>query len=308
MELYQIKYFLAVCQWQNFTRAASHCHVAQPSLTKAIHKLEQEFGGALFQRGRSQSILTELGRRVRPHFEAMWHAREAAQLDARSYLDAEKATVRLGVMSTISPTRMTDFFARLRTEAPTLELVINEVPGKDLIEAMQNDVYDAALLAWPSPPPSIHMLPLYSERFVVAFSPGHPFGEKNAVDVSMLEGIDYLSRVHCEFPEYYEALGFTRPIGTRVRYSSEREDWIQAMVAAGHGCSVMPEFLPVFEGITVRPLINPEVTRIVSLATVAGRRHSSALTAMVRCAERHPWPGADFRNKKANTEMLDAPA
>jgi len=294
MELHQIKYFLAVCQCQNFTRAAVLCNVAQPSLTKAIRKLEDEFGGAFFQRGHAKSTLTELGRRVAPHFETIWSAREAAELDARAFREAEIKTVRLGVMSTLSPIRMTGFFARLRAEVPTLELQISEVPGKALINDMENDMYDAALLAWPVPPASLHMLPLYAERFVIAFSAGHPFGEQNAVDVAMLEGIDYLARIHCEFPEYYEALGFTRPIGTRLRYSSEREDWVQAMIASGHGCSIMPEFLPVLEGISVRPLTNPDVGRVVSLATYAGRPHSPALAAMIRCVQRHPWPGGDL--------------
>jgi len=45
MEMHQVRYFLAVCEAQNFTRAAENCNVAQPSLTKAIKKLEEEFGG-----------------------------------------------------------------------------------------------------------------------------------------------------------------------------------------------------------------------------------------------------------------------
>ena len=66
---------------------------------------------------------------------------------------------------------------------------------------------------------------------------------------------------------------------------------IQAMVLAGLGCSIMPEFLPLLPGIATRALVEPEVARTISLATVAGRRHSPAVGALVRLAQRYPWPG-----------------
>ena len=59
MEMHQIRYFLAVCEELNFTRAAETCHVAQPSLTRAIKLLEEELGGPLFHRERARTHLTE---------------------------------------------------------------------------------------------------------------------------------------------------------------------------------------------------------------------------------------------------------
>ena len=66
MEMHQVRYFLAVTQQLNFTRAAESCNVAQPSLTRAIKQLESELGGELFRRERNLSHLTELGHRVLP--------------------------------------------------------------------------------------------------------------------------------------------------------------------------------------------------------------------------------------------------
>lgn len=155
---------------------------------------------------------------------------------------------------------------------------------------MEEGAFDAALMAMPGLPQSLHETPLYTERYVIAFPAGHPFAQRNAVPIGALEGADYLQRVHCEFTEHWEALGETQPLGVRVRYTTEREDWVQAMVAAGLGCSIMPEFLVALDGIGTRPLAEPEVTRTVSLVTVAGRRHGPALSAMVRLARHHPWP------------------
>lgn len=66
MEIRQIRYFLAVCEQLNFTQAARQCHVTQPSLTRAIQRLEKEFGGYLFWRERPKVELTDLGKLVRP--------------------------------------------------------------------------------------------------------------------------------------------------------------------------------------------------------------------------------------------------
>ena len=80
MEMHQVRYFLAVAEVLNFTRAAEECHVAQPSLTRAIKQLEEELGGDLFRRERPHAQLTELGQRMLPLLDnatkVLWaHAR-----------------------------------------------------------------------------------------------------------------------------------------------------------------------------------------------------------------------------------------
>ncbi|HWH92205.1 MAG TPA: LysR family transcriptional regulator [Candidatus Binatia bacterium] len=69
VKMHQVSYFLALCEEHNFTRAAKRCGVAQPSLTRAIQQLEQEFGNRLFERNNTTVRLTDLGALVRPDFE-----------------------------------------------------------------------------------------------------------------------------------------------------------------------------------------------------------------------------------------------
>jgi LysR family transcriptional regulator, hydrogen peroxide-inducible genes activator len=82
MQMHQIRYFLALCEECNFTRAAKRSGISQPSLTNAIGALERELGGTLFQR-RPFIALTALGRTVQPYLrriaETADHAREAAE-------------------------------------------------------------------------------------------------------------------------------------------------------------------------------------------------------------------------------------
>lgn len=291
MEMHQVRYFLAVCEAQNFTRAAEACNVAQPSLTKAIKKLEEEFGGPLFHRERNRTILTELGRRVKPHIDMMADASVAAKQDAAGFFNDETVKIRLGVMSTIAPTRMIGFLSRLRSEIHGLEMELREASGKALIKAMGEGELDVALMAMPGLPDSLNVMPLYPERYMIAFPTGHAFQRQNAVNIAELQGLEYLQRVHCEFVEHYQEMGEAKALGVNIRYSSEREDWVQAMIVAGLGCSIMPEHLPMLDGIGTRPLREPKVSRVVSLVTVAGRRHSPALAGMIRVAKRYPWPG-----------------
>jgi LysR family transcriptional regulator, hydrogen peroxide-inducible genes activator len=105
MEMHQIRYFLAVCETLNFTRAAEQCNVTQPALTRAVQKLEEQLGGLLFRRERHLSHLTDLGRLMRPQLEQVWKQTEAAKTTARSFLKLEDAPLSLGVMCTIGPMR-----------------------------------------------------------------------------------------------------------------------------------------------------------------------------------------------------------
>src|SRR3569833_1927750 len=69
MDIHHIRYFLAVCDTRNFTRAAAKCNVTQPALSRAIQQLEDEVGGLLFRRERNLTHITDLGNLLRPRFQ-----------------------------------------------------------------------------------------------------------------------------------------------------------------------------------------------------------------------------------------------
>jgi len=85
MELHQIRYFLALCEELNFTRAGERCNVAQSSLTRAIKALENELGGALFHRERANTHLSKLGQKVKPFLEQAYRHVEAAHRQADDF-------------------------------------------------------------------------------------------------------------------------------------------------------------------------------------------------------------------------------
>lgn len=289
MEMHQVRYFVALCETLNFTKAAEKCGVAQPSLTRAIQRLEEELGGPLFSRERGLTHLTDLGRLMRAHLEAIYAASEAARRDARGFGKLEHGTVRLGAMCTIGPTRLIDFLHRFHQDMPAVTVTIRDAPGRETVQRLLEGELDVALVALPDLPDRLDTLSLYRERYVVAFRPGHRFEAMNAVPLKDLDKEDYLSRINCEYPEHFNALGIPDPADVVVRYETEREDWIQAMILAGLGCAVMPEYLPMLPRIVTRPLIDPEIYRDIRLVTVAGRRFSPALLAFIAATRRHDW-------------------
>ena len=139
----------------------------------------------------------------------------------------------------------------------------------------------------------IRTTPLYREFFYVIFPPGHRFAKMNAVPLRELEGEDYVQRVHCEFPQNLQRLGEKRPFDfVNLTYIGEREEWIQSLVRSGMGCAIMPEHIYLMPGIEMRRLIEPEVHRQISVATIAGRPHSVPVSAALAATRRNRWPNA----------------
>lgn len=102
MEMHQVRYFLAVARVLNFTRAAEECHVAQPSLTRAIKQLEDELGGALFRRERNFTHLTEFGQRMRPLLQQCFDSATAAKSLATSLRSGVVAPLPIGISQALN--------------------------------------------------------------------------------------------------------------------------------------------------------------------------------------------------------------
>ncbi|MBM3524900.1 MAG: LysR family transcriptional regulator [Alphaproteobacteria bacterium] len=291
MEMHQIRYFLAVCETLNFTRAAELCNVTQPALTRAIQKLEEELGGLLLRRERHLSHLTDLGQLMRPHLENILHQTESARTTANSFLKLERAPLTLGVMGTIGPMRFVEFINDFHHRNEGVEVCMQQAPLARLRELLLEGVVDVAVLAQPEPwGERFDTAPLYSEHFTVGFASGHRYESMLAVPFRELEGESYLSRSNCEFREHIRTIREAAGVSMRYCFRSEDEDWIQVLAAAGLGICVLPQFKPTVPGLMTRPLTDPEVTRTVWMVTVAGRRFSPAVAAFVRAARSYPWP------------------
>jgi LysR family hydrogen peroxide-inducible transcriptional activator len=201
MEMHQIRYFLAVANELNFTRAAAKCNVSQPSLTRAIKLLEEELGGPLFHRERANTHVTELGRMIRPNLERTLGELAHAKRVAQEFGKLAKTVLRLGVMCTIAPNQMVDLFASIRAKHPGIELEVADASARELNDRLIGGGLEAAIYCLPEDEDDerLQLIPLFTEQMMIVVRPDHPFAALNGVPVRSLDGEAYLNRSNCEF-------------------------------------------------------------------------------------------------------------
>jgi DNA-binding transcriptional LysR family regulator len=165
MEMHQVRYFLALCEELNFTKAANRCNVTQPSLTRAIKLLEDEFGGELVHRERANTHLTELGRMMRPHLAKVYENAQLARSEAAKLKKATRVTLKLGVMCTIAPAPLLVLVENLSRRHPDLDLEVIDSTAGDLEERLRRDELEIAVYCRPDHPDDrLHYLKLFREQ------------------------------------------------------------------------------------------------------------------------------------------------
>jgi DNA-binding transcriptional LysR family regulator len=300
MEMHQVRYFLAAAKIRNFTKAATACGVSAPSLLRAVGLLEQEFGGALFTRERGNIQLTELGRLALPHLQQIYTEAEEAKRRAKSLLDNGRTTLKIGIMCTVAPSHFVKLIDTFRKRNPKVALQILDRNAEQLQADLIAGQLEVAIYGIPGQetPQKLHSMPLFRERMVIALAAQHPLCRDQTVKLTQLDGLPYLERTNCEFAQFGERVFTERGVTGPTVYSSERDDWVLAMVAAGMGYSFLPESTAKFDGVAVRPLVDPEFWRDINLVTVRGRPYSPAVGAFVREVMRMKWMGGPAISKR----------
>ncbi|WP_119392105.1 LysR family transcriptional regulator [Taklimakanibacter lacteus] len=295
MDLHHIRYFLAVSETLNFTRAAEACNVTQPALSRAVQQLEEEVGGQLFRRERNFTHLTDLGMLMRPRLQQILATVGEAKREARQFLTLENAQIKVGIMCSVGPTRFTGLLADFRMRYPGISLELIEGMPSALAARLEKGEIDIAVMAWAEGyPERLDLKPLYRERFLLACPTGHRFTRMNAVRMQEVHGENYLLRLNCEYADNIENLIRETGGAVHICYQSEREDWIQNMVAGGLGICFIPEFSVMLPGLELRPVIEPDVWREINLVTMSGRRMSPALASFIKAVRDYPWPASRF--------------
>ena len=145
LEMHQIRYFLAVSETLNLTKAAERCHVAQPALTRAMKALESELGGELLRRERALSHLTELGQRVLPMLRQTYETALAAKTVAASLKNGEAAPLSVMVSHTVALTQFTPMLRELSRVFPGLELKLRRGSCSEVAELLKSGAVELAI-------------------------------------------------------------------------------------------------------------------------------------------------------------------
>jgi DNA-binding transcriptional LysR family regulator len=290
MELNQIRYFLNLADTLNFTEAAMRSGVSQPTLTRAIQRLEQELGGTLVYRDGKDSRLTALGREVRSEFVAIADREQRVRAISLNRVRGRRETLTLGIVNTIAPALVTGFLNHALGQMPMLELVLQPITRHEAMERLLGGQIDGCFCSDPMESNTkIATVEMFHERLLLAMAQGHPLASQASVSLADLAEQPYLDRLQCEFRSRVQNHLQERAIIMIPRLRSEREDLIQQAVAEGTGVCMLPERSAIVAGLTLRPVDTLNLSRLVAFQSVSGSGTAMALRQMRMLIERYAW-------------------
>lgn len=292
MELNQIRYFLNLADTLNFTEAAIRSGVSQPTLTRAIQRLEQELGGTLVYRDGKDSRLTALGREIRSEFAAIADSEQRVRAISLNRVRGRRETLTLGIVNTIAPALITGFVSHALRQMPMLELILQPITRDEGLERLLGGQIDGCFCTDPMTGANtkIATVEMFDERLLLAMAQGHALANHASVSLADLSEQPYLDRLQCEFRTRVQNHLHQRAIIMIPRLRSEREDLIQQAVAEGAGVCMLPERSAIVDGLALRPVDTLDLSRRVAFQSVSGSGTASALRQLRVLVERYPWP------------------
>jgi LysR family hydrogen peroxide-inducible transcriptional activator len=247
MTLTELKYIVAVARARHFGHAAEACYVAQPTLSVAIKKLEDELGVVLFERGGAEVSVTPLGAQIIAQAERVLEQTAAIKELAKQNKDPLAGPLRLGVIYTIGPYLLPPLVKNLIENVPQMPLLLQENFTVRLLELLRQGELDAAIMALPLPEHGMSMQTLYDEPFVVATPKNHPWTARKDISAEDLksETMLLLGNGHCFRDQVLEVCPemarFSAPgNGMQRTFEGSSLETIRHMVASGVGLTVLP--------------------------------------------------------------------
>lgn len=281
VELQQLRYFLALARLGNFTRAAEACHVAQPTLSQQIAKLEQEFGVPLFDRLARGAELTAAGQVLRERAEQALGLLD----DAKASVSADASAGRLTVAAipTIAPYFLPKMLLRFAAEYPEVKLEVREETTVDCLAKLTAGEIDLAVLALPVRGDHLNSQTLFTEELLLAVAEGHRLATKPQVRLKDLtdESFVLLHEAHCLSGQ---AMNFcTRhALAPLITARLHQLGTVLELVRLGQGVSLVPAMaVGIHPGLVYRSLAGEKPTRIVGAVWSRLRFHGPLLQAFL---------------------------
>jgi len=288
MEMHQVRYFLAVARSLSFTQAAEECHVAQPSLSRAIIKLEEELGGDLFRRERRLTHLTELGRMMLPLLtQCLDSAQQAKQL-AASYKKGKCAPLRIGLSHTVNMGIVIQPLSELVRAFPGLELIfVRGTAGEVGSDLKSGDIEIALACPLPEAWERLETWDLFAEPFQLAVNCNHELAMRNAVTLDQIKGLRLLRRRYCEQASALDEVLSERGMRQEFEDQIGSDHDLTPLLMANVGISIMPRSAKSGEALHFIAIEDLDLIRTVRVHAVAGRERSAAANGflrLLRCA------------------------
>ena len=242
MELHQLKYFLAVAQTGNFTRAAERCHVAQASLSQQIIKLEQELGRPLFERLRRRSVLTAAGERLLTHASRILDEVHLATMELHQSDDEPGGKLTLGALPTIAPYFLPEVIERLKSIHPKIDPHLKEDTTQKLVEAIHRNEIELAITSFPVTGPHLSRIELFQEPLWLTLPKTHPLAGKRRPSWDEIKNQSFIlmQEGHCLGQQTLQFC-HEHDFQPRVTCQSAQIETVLALIRKEIGLSLVPD-------------------------------------------------------------------
>lgn len=266
--LRQLQYAAAVAQTLSFRKAATLCHVSQPSLSAQLGELEKGLGVRLFERDQRRVLVTAAGRDLLERARQILLAADDLAEAGRCAGNPLAGRLRVGIIPTLSPYLLPSLAPALRRAFPDLNVVWVEDKTASLVRGLELGDLEAAIVALEADLGDVEREEIARDAFLLAVPPGHWLSRKESpVRAAELKGesVLLLDEGHC-FRE--QALSFCNAANTREReFRATSLATLAQMAAAGAGVTLLPELAAPTEtqrtDLVLRPLIDPLPFRTV---------------------------------------------
>jgi DNA-binding transcriptional LysR family regulator len=290
MEMHQVRYFLAVARVLNFTRAAEECHVAQPSLTRAIRQLEGELGGDLFRRERPHAQLTELGQRMLPLLKQCYESALSARSLASAIKKGEVGSLRLAVSHTIDPSLVTPHVIELSKLFDGLDLKIQRGNAPEVLESLKRGDVELGLATqigdeWER----LDRWALFAEDFQLLLPKTHALAVRPKVSIEDLRPERLMICTYCETAE--TLLDMLRALDFDVARFHEvsAEGDLHSLLEAGFGVAFAPRSTRSPVALARIAVEGLDLQRTIYLYGVAGRQRTAVASALMKMMRAYDW-------------------
>ncbi|QCB42000.1 LysR family transcriptional regulator [Sphingomonas sp. PAMC26645] len=278
IERYVLRYFLAVVDQGNFTRAAAQCRISQPTLSVGIAKLEASLGQTLFLRTNRRIELTPSGTRFAVHARRIEAEFAAAERDLQD--TAPTKLVRLGIATTLPPSWIAAALSRARRASTTERLEVVEGRSSELVALLDRGRIDVMLGAIGD---DARGRVLFEEGFAVAVASDHRLAGRATLAVADVAEETMIVRRHCEALAETSRFFTARGVRPFMAARTVSDDRALTYVRAGLGMTVMPLSFA-SEGIAMIRLTGFDPTRRVGVLVAndsASRIEGSVMVAAI---------------------------
>jgi DNA-binding transcriptional LysR family regulator len=244
VELRHLRYFIAVAEELNFSRAAERMHMAQPPLSAAIKQLERDVGVDLFVRTTREVTLTDAGRAFLAGARRTLEDADRAAEDARRAGAGELGRLRIAYSWSTRFETLPTLGRAFRASHPDVELLAQEMWNARIPPAFRSGSIDIALSLCPEIAADLELAPIRKERLVALLPATHPLAREEAIPLSALAADDFIvfpreiaPRLHDAFMGIYRRAGFE----PRVRNESFHTGWDLGVLAEIPAVGVAPQ-------------------------------------------------------------------